>query len=144
MALNLAYAGSQHFVIADHDTIELSNLNRQPYNRFDVGNEKVDALEQRLRAINPYVTVQKYTDLNQDNIQFKKFDPIFPEDCNIEDIHLVGGNPIQDLPESVLKLDNLEYLSFSDSNIDISKPKIQKIIETLRKRYGSPEVVEFY
>lgn len=52
-AMLLARSGVRHFVIADHDVVEPSNLNRQHYLPQHVGQPKVDALAQVLRAIEP-------------------------------------------------------------------------------------------
>lgn len=52
-AMLLARAGAGRLIIADHDAVELSNLNRQHYFRNDVGHPKVEALADHLRAVNP-------------------------------------------------------------------------------------------
>lgn len=57
IAVSLLRAGVQRFIIADHDRVELSNLNRQYYFLDQVGMEKTAALEQNLRRINPHVSV---------------------------------------------------------------------------------------
>ena len=56
-AVMLARCGVGRFVIADHDSVEPSNLNRQQYLPGDVGRPKVEALAAVLRAINPDVAV---------------------------------------------------------------------------------------
>jgi molybdopterin-synthase adenylyltransferase len=53
----LAMAGCHNITVVDFDTIELTNLNRQLYTTGEVGMVKVDALKQRLEAINPDIRV---------------------------------------------------------------------------------------
>lgn len=45
--------GFVNFTIVDGDKVELSNLNRQNYTREDIGQDKVEALYNRLVGINP-------------------------------------------------------------------------------------------
>jgi sulfur carrier protein ThiS adenylyltransferase len=54
-AVALARAGVGHLVLADCDSVEPSNLNRQHYFLDDVGSRKVDALSAHLKKINPSV-----------------------------------------------------------------------------------------
>lgn len=57
-AMYLAAAGVGHLVIADHDQVDLSNLQRQLlYRHTDLGRDKVDAARDTLEAINPDVRV---------------------------------------------------------------------------------------
>ena len=56
-AMLLARVGVGTLVIADHDRVSVSNLNRQFYLPNDVGRFKVEALAERLQAINPWVVV---------------------------------------------------------------------------------------
>jgi sulfur carrier protein ThiS adenylyltransferase len=53
-AVSLARAGIGRLVIADFDTVEPSNLNRQQYFVDQVGRSKVEALRENLLKINPY------------------------------------------------------------------------------------------
>jgi sulfur carrier protein ThiS adenylyltransferase len=57
IAVSLLRSGVQRFIIADHDRVELSNLNRQHYFADQVGMKKTAALYQNLLRINPYVEV---------------------------------------------------------------------------------------
>ncbi|EAY28230.1 HesA/MoeB/ThiF family protein [Microscilla marina] len=50
--------GFENFVFLDADEVEISNLNRQNYTLEDVGKPKVDAITQRLQAINPDVKIE--------------------------------------------------------------------------------------
>ncbi len=56
----LVRLGFVNFLLADLDVVEKSNLNRQAYIYADIGTSKVDALEKRLKAINPDASVIKY------------------------------------------------------------------------------------
>jgi len=57
IAVSLLRSGVQRFILADHDRVELSNLNRQHYFLDQVGMEKTAALHQNLLRINPHVEV---------------------------------------------------------------------------------------
>src|SRR5690606_7601723 len=59
VALYLAAAGVGTLVLADHDRIELSNLQRQiAHGTSDIGRTKVDSAADRMRALNPGVQIQ--------------------------------------------------------------------------------------
>ena len=67
--VNLARSGIRHFIIADYDRVEMSNLNRQYYFPHHVGQFKVDALQDILTEINPNITVVTYREaLTKDSI----------------------------------------------------------------------------
>jgi len=57
VAIALARIGVGELVLADFDVVEPSNLNRQQYFVDQIGKPKVDAMEENLRRINPYVKV---------------------------------------------------------------------------------------
>ena len=68
-AVSLVRAGAGQLILADFDSVEISNLNRQQYFQPDVGRMKVDALAGHLRAINPDVHLVLYkTELTPGNI----------------------------------------------------------------------------
>lgn len=54
--------GFVNFILADSDTVEEHNLNRQSYVHDDIGKLKVDGLSRRLKAINPHISVTCYLD----------------------------------------------------------------------------------
>lgn len=60
-AVALVRAGVGHLILADHDVVEASNLNRQYFFQADIGRRKVEALADHLRAINPDVGLDLQT-----------------------------------------------------------------------------------
>ena len=61
VALYLAAAGVGVIGIADHDRVELSNLQRQIIHRTpDIGRPKVDSAAEKIQAINPELKVNAY------------------------------------------------------------------------------------
>ncbi|AKB81409.1 Dinucleotide-utilizing enzymes involved in molybdopterin and thiamine biosynthesis family 2 [Methanosarcina barkeri 3] len=69
----LAVAGVGKIVLADFDSVELSNLNRQfLHHEKDVGIEKIKSAEEKLFSLNPEIKVEtireKITDENADSI----------------------------------------------------------------------------
>jgi molybdopterin-synthase adenylyltransferase len=57
----LARMGVEKFSIADIDTFEVSNINRQPFATLDtVGKDKASVVEQELKKINPNINVKVY------------------------------------------------------------------------------------
>ena len=67
LALNLAYAGCEKFVLLDFDKIEQSNLNRQPYFQSDIDKFKVDVLAENLLKINPDIQIRKFYQITEQN-----------------------------------------------------------------------------
>ncbi|MCL1811298.1 MAG: sulfur carrier protein ThiS adenylyltransferase ThiF [Methanomassiliicoccaceae archaeon] len=59
-AAMLARAGISRLTIADLDVVDLGNINRQHYYLEQVGIAKVNATEELLRKINPYIKVEKH------------------------------------------------------------------------------------
>ncbi|HPN73432.1 MAG TPA: sulfur carrier protein ThiS adenylyltransferase ThiF [Candidatus Omnitrophota bacterium] len=56
-AANLVRSGFRRFVVADFDTVEHSNLDRQFYFYDQVGRKKADALKENLKRIDPDVEI---------------------------------------------------------------------------------------
>ena len=56
----LVRSGIGKLILADFDTVVMSNLNRQFFFVEDLGKSKVDALEENLKKINPYIQIEKY------------------------------------------------------------------------------------
>jgi sulfur carrier protein ThiS adenylyltransferase len=61
-AISLVRAGVGGLILADFDSVEESNLNRQCFFLDDVGKMKVDAVAARLRRINPAVRLMLHRD----------------------------------------------------------------------------------
>ncbi|MDR0918289.1 MAG: ThiF family adenylyltransferase [Oscillospiraceae bacterium] len=57
VALELAKAGVGKFLLIDNDIFEYHNICRHQCSILDVGKYKVDALAERIKAINPYADV---------------------------------------------------------------------------------------
>lgn len=75
----LARAGIGHLDLVDHDTIELSNLNRQLFAlRSNLGKSKVDVAASRIADINPACDVVKHNVFflpeNADSFDFSRYD----------------------------------------------------------------------
>lgn len=69
VAVLLARAGVGRLILADYDSVELGNLNRQQYTLEDLGKTKADALRGYLRRVNPYCVTEGHTvRLTEDNI----------------------------------------------------------------------------
>ena len=68
-AMYLAAAGVGHLIIADFDTVEISNLQRQViHHTDDIGKYKVDSAKEKMLAINPGIKVSTIKDLNDENL----------------------------------------------------------------------------
>ena len=68
--MTLARSGFKHFIIVDHDVVDLSNINRQIfYFSDDVGKSKVDICERELHRINKDIEIIKINEfINEDNL----------------------------------------------------------------------------
>lgn len=53
IAVHLARCGIGRLILADFDSVEISNLNRQHYDRRHIGMKKTDAIREVLQHINP-------------------------------------------------------------------------------------------
>jgi molybdopterin-synthase adenylyltransferase len=63
VAMYLAAAGVGHLVLADHDEVDLSNLQRQIAHTTDrIGTSKVSSAEQAIGALNPGINVTCISD----------------------------------------------------------------------------------
>lgn len=60
IAAALVRSGAGQLVLADFDTVELSNINRQLYTLSHIGRRKADALPEILREINPFCAVTSH------------------------------------------------------------------------------------
>ena len=61
-ALNaLMRSGFKHFIIVDHDKVDITNINRQVmYTSIDVGKSKVDICESKIKEIDESIQVEKH------------------------------------------------------------------------------------
>ena len=61
IAESLVRTGIGTIDIVDHDTVDITNVNRQIIATYDtIGMNKVDAMEQRLLSINPHCSIVKH------------------------------------------------------------------------------------
>lgn len=60
VAFSLARVGIGRLILADHDVVEPSNLNRQQFFVDQIGEYKVDALKANLVRANPFVEVETH------------------------------------------------------------------------------------
>ena len=68
-AMHLVRSGFKQFVIADFDRIEESNLNRQFYFMEQVGTNKVEALCENMKSINPDLAITAHaTAVSNENV----------------------------------------------------------------------------
>lgn len=69
IAISLARAGIGKLIIADCDTLSLENLNRQQYFLHQIGQPKTSALQNNIRAFNPYVSLEIHAQrIDKENI----------------------------------------------------------------------------
>ena len=61
IAAALVRSGIGHLTLADYDTVELSNINRQLYTLAHVGRKKAETLTEILREINPFCDMTAYS-----------------------------------------------------------------------------------
>jgi sulfur-carrier protein adenylyltransferase/sulfurtransferase len=103
LALYLAAAGVGTLGIVDFDVVDYTNLQRQIiHSTADVGRKKLDSASDRLKAINPFVNIQKFeTRLTSDNALkiFADFDIVadgtdnFPTRYLVNDACVLTGKP---------------------------------------------------
>ena len=103
LALYLAAAGVGTLGIVDFDVVDYTNLQRQIiHTTADVGRPKLDSAADKLRALNPYVEIQKFeTALSSANALaiFRNFDIIadgtdnFPTRYLVNDACVISGKP---------------------------------------------------
>ncbi|OFX84263.1 MAG: thiamine biosynthesis protein ThiF [Bacteroidetes bacterium GWF2_33_16] len=68
-AVALARIGIGKIIISDFDVVSESNLNRQYFFNFQIGNKKVVALKENIRRIDPEINVEIHDiKLNESNI----------------------------------------------------------------------------
>lgn len=65
VSMELARAGVGHFLLADPDIVEYHNICRHQCGIEDVGDLKINALERKLKNINPNVHIEKFEGIVQ-------------------------------------------------------------------------------
>ena len=65
VAMELARAGVSHFLLIDADIVEYHNICRHQCGIEDVGDLKINALERKIKNINPHVEVSKFEGIVQ-------------------------------------------------------------------------------
>ncbi len=103
-SLYLAAAGVGRLGIADHDRVELSNLQRQLlFNDDEIGSSKVEVATRRLTALNPHLKVEEHPErVDSTNALdiFKDYDVIldgsdnFPTRYLTNDACVLTGKPL--------------------------------------------------
>src|SRR6201985_2228234 len=103
LAFYLAAAGVGTLGLVDFDVVDSSNLQRQIiHSTKDIGRPKLDSAEEKLKALNPHMTVVKYnTMLSSSNALeiFKDFDIVadgtdnFPTRYLVNDACVLTGKP---------------------------------------------------
>ncbi|MGI5880516.1 MAG: HesA/MoeB/ThiF family protein [Syntrophomonadaceae bacterium] len=90
----LAAAGVGTIGIADYDTVSYSNLNRQiVYSTEDIGRNKTDSADERLKYLNPEIEIIKHTlRINNDNVQgiLAKYDLVIDAADNFPARYLIN------------------------------------------------------
>ena len=62
--------GGKHLRLADHDTLELSNMNRIVASVEDIGKQKTEIIAQKLLAMNPYQDLKLFQEgLTEENME---------------------------------------------------------------------------
>ena len=99
LAMYLACAGIGHIMVADHDTVDLTNLQRQIAHRTDtVGVPKVLSLQSTLQSLNPDVqvtTLQTRADAQQLNTWVAQVDIVFDCSDNFQTRHAINTACVQ-------------------------------------------------
>lgn len=65
----LVRSGCENVIIADWDTFDVSNLNRQLCDLSDLGKSKIDVLTDKMVAINPNLSVDKINRVHEGNVR---------------------------------------------------------------------------
>lgn len=122
IALTLARLGVTDLHIYDFDMVEMVNIANQVYTFSDVGQLKIDALENKLKDINPSIKVKKimkYTGQTLSGHVFLAVDSItVRQDC----VRLNMMNPnIKAMYDVRMRLTDAQHYAADWSNIDHKK-----------------------
>ncbi len=58
IAMTLARLGIGKLILIDFDRVDLTNLHRQHYKPVQIGQPKTEALQENIKEINPYISVE--------------------------------------------------------------------------------------
>lgn len=167
LADQLVRCGCEKVVICDNDKFEESNLNRQICTREDLGSFKVDIVEKYSKLVNPNVIVNKFYDVNEENIDsvlknvkivaLTLDDPflsiLIARECLKKKIPVIESYAIPYLCSWWFTSESVSYESFYNlqtekmSYNEIARSKvIQKEIKTaiLTKLTTFPNITEFF
>ena len=81
MALQLARSGVGRMILVDTDCVEIHNVCRHQCGLTDIGRYKADAVEERVRRINPDIQVRKFYQRVQDVPASQYADWMSPDDA---------------------------------------------------------------
>lgn len=118
VSIALTRMGVGTLIIADHDVVEPSNLNRQQYSVDQIGLSKTEAMEKNLANINPYVQVIAHNVvLNAHNIPkiFKTADIIVECFDRVEEKTMILETVAECMPE-VYVIGASGLAGYGDSN----------------------------
>lgn len=82
IAIELAKAGIGNFLLIDNDILYFHNICRHQCDLEDVGNYKTNALERKIKKINPFASVETYLGIVED-VPKKIFDKYSPSETVI-------------------------------------------------------------
>jgi len=129
IAAMLARSGIGHLVIADFDTVEPTNLNRQNYYVNNIGMKKTDSTEEILFQINPFIEITKYfTKIDENNVFdiFGKCDVV----CEAFDSPFAKAMLINALLEKcpkIMIISGSGMGGYEDSNLIKTKMRIKRL-----------------
>ena len=105
IASALVRNGIGHLVIADFDSVELSNINRQLYTLSHVGMEKAPALKKILSGINPFCEIEEHvTRVTEENVQvlFGKCDIVIEAFDVPEQKAMLVNSVLEKIPDAIV------------------------------------------
>ena len=101
-AMHLVRSGFKRFMLVDYDKVDATNLNRQHFSLDQIGNSKIEALAENMRAVNPDLLIDsKSVRLTRDNL-FALF-----HDCDVVVEALDGPLYKKAVVEAFLSTDKL-------------------------------------
>lgn len=85
--------------ICDFDTLDISNIHRQPFYQFeDIGKPKVELAAEFISSINPFIQINRHNEiLSQNNIEsiFKNYDLILDCTDNFETKFMINDTAVK-------------------------------------------------